>query len=231
MPGLRIHPTPPPLALIHACTLGDQMEVTRLLVEEGVDVNTQTPNGTTPAHIAASMGYDSLLKELARHNVDLNIQENQDAGGFTPLHYAVEKGLAPTVALLLELGADPNIGTNDEAKARGDTGSTLGFTPLHVAARSGQADMVQLLLSRPDTDSDKRDADGNNASYWAQQLQHDAVLRLPDMPPPAIWSFDERRAVMDAARAAMAAGKSEAKKGKKKGKKGGKKKGKKKKKK
>ena len=38
MPGLRIHPTPPPLALIHACTLGDQMEVTRLLVEEGVDV-------------------------------------------------------------------------------------------------------------------------------------------------------------------------------------------------
>ena len=70
--------------------------------------------------------------------------------------------------MLLELGADPNVGTNDEAKARGDTGSTLGFTPLHVAARSGQADMAELLLSRPDTDADKRDADGNNASYWAQ---------------------------------------------------------------
>ena len=83
----------------------------------------------------------------------------------------------------------------------------------------------------PDTDSDKRDADGNNASYWAQQLQHEAVLQLSNMPPPAMWSFEERRAVMDAARAAMAAGKSEGKKGKKKGKKGGKKKGKKKKKK
>ena len=110
------------MALIHACTLGDVVEVSRLLVEERVDVNTQTPNGTTPAHIAATMGYDALLKELARHNADINLQENCDAGGYTPLHYAVEKGLESTVALLLEIGADPNVGTNDASKERGATG-------------------------------------------------------------------------------------------------------------
>src|SRR5439155_9973335 len=59
-----------------------------------------------------------------------------DAEGSTPLHYAVWKGHAEAVQLLLERGADVN--------ARNQNGH-WGTTPLHAAAHANRAPLVRLL--------------------------------------------------------------------------------------
>ena len=219
--GLRIHPTPPALALIHACTLGDTTEVLRLLVEERANVNTQTSSGTTPAHIATSMGYEALLEELIKRGADLDMRENPEAGGCTPLHHAVERGNTVIASILLKHEADPNIAE-----------STLKFTPLHLAARAGNTAMVALLLDEGiGIDAEQRDRHGQNASYWARQLGHTAVLRVSGMPPAVCWTAEERMAAIREEAAKMSAGAppkaakgKKGKKGKGKGKKKGKKK-------
>lgn len=57
-----------------------------------------------------------------------------DQDGWTPLHYACDRGHVEVAKLLLEEGA--NVNARDEARR----------TPLHLAALSGRVEVVQLLL-------------------------------------------------------------------------------------
>lgn len=74
--------------------------------------------GTSALHIAVDDENHQVITELIRLGDDINSL----AGGQTPLHSAVLNAKVPTIKLLLEQGADPNVISNH------------GETPMLIAA-------------------------------------------------------------------------------------------------
>lgn len=87
--------------------------------------------GNTAMHIAARMGFISIVEHLLR--VETGLLEVKGSDGLTPLHYAAMNGHEEVVALLV------NTGANAEAK------DLFGWMPLHYAAGSGNVEVVRLL--------------------------------------------------------------------------------------
>jgi ankyrin repeat protein len=122
--------------------------------------------GTSRIHRAASNGDVPLLARLVRDQTAHVDVDMLDVFRLTPLQYAVLKGHAKTVDLLLAAGANVNLvrcgstalivavqRSNMEITARllgqgadPNIGGAKDIRPLHVAAHEGNAEMVRLLL-------------------------------------------------------------------------------------
>ena len=118
-------------------------------------------DGRTPLHMASTSLYkepsvmpdegeiDKIIRLLA--GTGLNV-DNTDDTGQTPLHYAVKTGNFPALTTLIDLGANPNIGSKWK-----------GETPLHIASVIGSIDMIDTLLGGGADVSQTR-ADGLSAN-------------------------------------------------------------------
>jgi uncharacterized protein len=83
---------------LHACiALGNSVEVARLLVESGADVNATAAGGYTPLHLAASNGNREMVELLLEAGANRAVPCDQ---GKTPADYARERGHADMVAVL-----------------------------------------------------------------------------------------------------------------------------------
>nr|WOD45875.1 hypothetical protein [Trichoderma atroviride] len=124
-------------SLIHSVlrSAGDEskfIDIIQVLVEAGVSPLTKNKKGETALHVVKSVKIlERVLKSPLFKDLDLN---QQDAGGFTPLHHAVSLGEI-AVKSLLRAGADPTIL------------AAVDLSLLHIASREGAASIVSLLLS------------------------------------------------------------------------------------
>jgi hypothetical protein len=66
----------------------------------------QTPSGQTLLHLAAFLGFSTLVSFLIEHNVDLDVR---DRNGYTALHFAVLERSKKCTELLVKAGADMEI--------------------------------------------------------------------------------------------------------------------------
>ncbi|XP_050954763.1 transient receptor potential cation channel subfamily A member 1b isoform X1 [Labeo rohita] len=98
-------------------------------------------NGASPLHYASAGGHVDIIRLIVSvvGPEELNVQDEQ---GRTPLHWAVEQDQQQSCALLLELGADPNILNS----------AMMG--PLHLAVTKRYNHLVEVLFQS----SDKTDA-------------------------------------------------------------------------
>ncbi len=111
-----------------------QLEVVRLLLDRGADVNAVSRNNT---------GYTALTASATRADlpvVELLIEHGADVGhrygpGYSPLHAAAAAGGLPVVRALVAKGADPASRTDD------------GKTPGQLAAEKGHAEVASWLAS------------------------------------------------------------------------------------
>lgn len=103
------------------------------------------------------------------------------SSGYTPLIYAAREGHADVVALLLELGADPNASTT--------AGSS---TALHRAAYMGHGAIVQLLLAGR-ANPTLQDADGQTALHKAIQQGHTEVAAALLIACPELAAVRDNR--------------------------------------
>ena len=71
-----------------------------------------------------------MIETLLHYNANPNLCDNDDVGGNTPLHMAVERNMLSVVDLMAKYHADPTIQNHN------------GFTVLHIAARDGLTQMV-----------------------------------------------------------------------------------------
>jgi len=87
-----------------------------------------------PIHYAAAAGLQRAVAEhIAQSAADVNAV---DAGGRTPLHWAVSSGSLQTVSLLLDSGANA------------DAADHRGWTPLHISALRNEFPSFRTLAHR-----------------------------------------------------------------------------------
>ena len=137
----------------------DNPDVTRLLLELGLDVNAQDKDKATPLHFACSYGnFETalLLLDQGAKVYALN------ADGQTPLH-RVSQGRDggmdddPRISrLMLERGADVNARDKNQA------------TPLHLASYKSKSQTVQVLLDYG-AEADARNAEGQTPLHRVSQ--------------------------------------------------------------
>jgi ankyrin repeat protein len=107
------------------------IQLVKLLLRKGADVNGRGTAGFTPLIEAARRRRADLAKLLLGHGARPN-QQSDD--GDTALLFAANEGQTAMIDVLLDHGADINGGS--------------GETPLAMAADTGWKDVVKLLISR-----------------------------------------------------------------------------------
>ena len=158
--GRCAHRDSPPIW--HAAQQG-HLEVVRLLLEAGADMNAANTDGTTALFVAAEWGYLEVVRLLIEAEADMNAK---DAHGDTALLVAAMRGHLEVVRLLLKAGADMNVVDTD------------GATALFVAAAHGRLEVLQLLLEAG-ADVNAARADGATALFVAtENSRNSEVVRL-----------------------------------------------------
>lgn len=123
---------------LHLAALHNQLEVARLLIANGADVNAMSKRvhwtpGMTPLHAALlSYSHKEMVELLISRGADVNAGDDSKR---TPLHYAAMSGLMSEAELLLANGAEVNA---RDYKSQ---------TPMHIAVEWNHLDMVQLLVA------------------------------------------------------------------------------------
>ncbi|KAK2196957.1 bifunctional Ankyrin repeat/Ankyrin repeat-containing domain superfamily [Babesia duncani] len=123
-------------ALHVAAELGD-LAICRILLDNNANANIYTEYGT-PLTISVIRGYTDITKLLLNHgcNPDATPSDgSQNTSNFPPpLVFASSAGKVDLVQMLLQKGANVNIGDAE------------GWTGLHCAAEYGHLDIVKLLV-------------------------------------------------------------------------------------
>ena len=102
--------------LMIASTAG-LIDICKLLIENGANINIQARYGATALIGASIMGHTEIVKLLIENGADVNVQGN---GGWTALMWAVQSGCTEypkIVKHLLSVGANPLAKNKDEKTA------------------------------------------------------------------------------------------------------------------
>lgn len=177
---------------LHIASEKGHVEIVRLFILEGVDVNLQNAAGDTPLHFAAKLKQIEVVKELLRHDANVNLNNNI---GEIPLNGMGIEGKSPedayekTVEVLIKSGADiynrnkyghtPLIDACSanatkvvkmliEYGSNVNDASDSGFTCLMASAFNGNVELVTLLLDRG-ANPNLTNKDGNKASFYARE--------------------------------------------------------------
>ena len=147
--------------LLHfAANFGDT-NVTKLLLEEGANIDIKDQNKNTPLHLAASNGHTDIAKLLLEKGSDLSVVNKE---GNTSLHLAASNGHTDTVKFLMEEGSDLSV-VNKE-----------GNTSLHLAASNGHTDIVKLLVEKG-SDLSAVNKDGGTPLQIAFYNNHTEIVK------------------------------------------------------
>ena len=181
--------------LCHAI-LGGHIDIVKLFLTRGVDMNAKDAFGRTPLSWAAVNGQEDVGKLLLEYGAEIDAK---GIYGQTPLSWAAENGHQDVVKLLLDHGADINAkdtsgrtplswaaeeGQQDVVRLLLDHGAginakdTSGRTPLSWAAEEGRQDVVQLLLATTEVDIDVKDVDDRTPLAMAYENRHGGIVKL-----------------------------------------------------
>jgi len=108
------------------------LDIVKLLVKSGANVNSTTKTNSTPLRAACFDGHFEIVKYLVEHNADIEVANRH---GHTCLMIACYKGHFKIARYLIDIGADVN------------RKSVKGNTALHDCAESGSLEIMKLLIT------------------------------------------------------------------------------------
>ncbi|OGM48268.1 hypothetical protein ABOM_002077 [Aspergillus bombycis] len=157
---------------LQIATISENLEIMRLLVCAGADVELCRHPGESPLSIAASSGCTDLVQYLIESGAKVDGAGGMDEPALTPLHSAAAEGCLEVVQQLLDGKASINaIGIDDIGNVTG-----MRVTALQLASAYGHDLVVRLLLdngANPMLASDKNES----PLYLALLRQHVSVVR------------------------------------------------------
>ena len=112
------------------------LEIVRLLLEAGADINSKDGHGQTALMNAAHAGQVELVRLLIEKGADLDVTAKYN---LSALMLALIARHADTARLLIEAGADVNIRSSRDFH---------GKTALHLAESGGHSELAALLRQR-----------------------------------------------------------------------------------
>ena len=143
------------MTALHKASSRNHLEVVRLLLNKGAQVDKEDCFKNTALHLASLHG----CLEIVRHLIDKGARvhaENEDK--YTPLHRASFNGHHEVVRLLIDKGASVDAIDNG------------GWTPLHCAAYSSHLETARLLVHAGARDVRAKNHFGCTPSELAQSL-------------------------------------------------------------
>jgi len=152
------------------------LDVAKLLVEAGADVDYRGFMGKTAVYVAVENGRRKQLGYLLEERADVNITS---LAGVSPLMEAAKLGNHRLVADLLGNAARVNMIEQPELGFARETqgGSSSGMTALMFAARGGHDDVVdQLLLAGAEIKI--HNANGEDARAIASAAGYDEIVEM-----------------------------------------------------
>lgn len=176
------------------------VDIVRLLLESGVNVEAKWDKGETALIAAARNGHAHVMRLLIEYGADIHVKESDS--DTTLLSLAAWKGNEEGVRMLLAAGADIH-GTSDSGRsalisaaewghagtirALLEAGADLNarirewrreeWTPLLLAAEEGHAEVVRILIERG-ASLHAMAEDGTTALVFAAKRGHTEVARL-----------------------------------------------------
>jgi ankyrin repeat protein len=181
--------------LFFAVSAGN-LDMVRLLVENGASVRVGDNNLRAPIHFANWAGNKEMLDLLLEKGA---VVDTRAIGGATPLIHASLNDSFEMSRFLIERGADINVQCNSlttplyfavlndnrnyyeyllRAGAEVDTPDFLDRTPLHVAVRDGNAVMAQSLIQNGANPFRKETHRGRSLLHLAAVEGHAEVLEI-----------------------------------------------------
>lgn len=161
--------------IIHHAALASHVEILRVLLDLGIDVNTRTGNRrSTPLMLAAQADSLEALELLLAKGATI---EAKDLNGYTVYHYACMNGHV-RIMRRLDFDAAPTKYRHLRVRAYKDQ----GLSCLHLAARKGWPHAINYLLrNRKVEDINGATMHGFTSLHFAVQSRcHEAVTLLLD---------------------------------------------------
>lgn len=118
---------------LHDAVLGEKLELVKVLLQAGVDLNERDSFCGTALHNAMQNGNNDLINLLIESGADLNLFDEIE---HTPLHYAVRDNDLTMATFLLSKGA--NVNAHNEER--------IGETPLGYIAEECSFERAKLLI-------------------------------------------------------------------------------------
>eukprot|EP00574_Skeletonema_japonicum_P011434 CAMPEP_0201715124 /NCGR_PEP_ID=MMETSP0593-20130828/1378_1 /ASSEMBLY_ACC=CAM_ASM_000672 /TAXON_ID=267983 /ORGANISM="Skeletonema japonicum, Strain CCMP2506" /LENGTH=355 /DNA_ID=CAMNT_0048204537 /DNA_START=111 /DNA_END=1179 /DNA_ORIENTATION=- len=147
---------------LHWALENGQVYASKLLIDNGADVNAKDNDGDTPLHGACGFGHADVAKQLIHNEANVNARNNV---GRTPLHWACFFGRVDAAKLLIHNEANVNAKDND------------GSTPLHYASVVGHVDATKLLIHK-EANVNAKDNDGDTPLHYACLYGHVDAAKL-----------------------------------------------------
>lgn len=128
--GAAVDQTEGGITALYVASESGNVELAKLLIDRGADVNQTVKLQQTPLYAAVKKGHAAMVELLLSSGADPNKRAKRQ----TPLHVASDSGCLQCATYLVGAGAEVN--------ALLETGAP----PIHFAVRNGHRDIVDYLL-------------------------------------------------------------------------------------
>ena len=126
-------------ASLHIATKEGNIDIVKLLLKLGKDINGRNTANQTPLVSGASNRNLDVVRLLIERGAEV---DSRDIFGWTPLHYTSQDGHVEVSRVLTSTDRSRDHGANVDARQRDH------WSPIHFSPEEGHLGMVKLLLKR-----------------------------------------------------------------------------------